>query len=381
VKDCAPSATTRSAACPRGVSPSKYVVAALFLALGAPACAGLWGFDPLSNAPSDGGASSVDGGTPDGSGPADAPRDAPLPTDGPPSGCPGCDAGGADSGAHGVIVLFGGQDTNSTYDDTVIWNGETWTTLTLAKSPPARSFHSVAAANGTVVVFGGYDSNGNDLADTWSWDGASWTSSAATGPSARDSAPMTSAQAGAVLFGGKSVATVFADLWQWDGASWTLESITDGGTTGPSPRWAAALAPLNGAVVLFGGKVTGNGHVSDTWIWDGTSWTEVLPAQSPPACSYASMLTLNGDVILFGCAGDATWKWDGSAWTMVADAGPPSRNGAAAAVLDGKIVLFGGIAGNTYLGDTWEWDGVAWTEKTPPASPPARAYAGMAALP
>jgi hypothetical protein len=38
----------------------------------------------------------------------------------------------------------------------------------------------------------------------------------------------------------------------------------------------------------------------------------------------------------------------------------------------GRVVLFGGRLGETFLSDTWEWDGNDWTPRFPVASPPAR---------
>lgn len=36
----------------------------------------------------------------------------------------------------------------------------------------------------------------------------------------------------------------------------------------------------------------------------------------------------------------------------------------------GTVVLFGGLQGNTVLGDTWTWDGTSWTQQQPATSPP-----------
>jgi hypothetical protein len=44
----------------------------------------------------------------------------------------------------------------------------------------------------------------------------------------------------------------------------------------------------------------------------------------------------------------------------------------------GKVVLFGGAAGNRYLNDTWTYDGKTWTKQSPTTSPAGRAGAGMA---
>ena len=46
--------------------------------------------------------------------------------------------------------------------------------------------------------------------------------------------------------------------------------------------------------------------------------------------------------------------------------------------LRGEVVLFGGSVFPTVYDDTWTWDGSNWQLESPPASPPARAYEGLA---
>jgi hypothetical protein len=97
------------------------------------------------------------------------------------------------------------------------------------------------------------------------------------------------------------------------------------------------------------------------------------------------MASRGGKVVLFGgyanltVLGD-TWEWDGSAWSQVATSGPPARAYATMAEHDGKVVLFGGegLSGQL-LSDTWEWDGTAWTQMNV-AGPPARYVAAMASF-
>src|ERR1700690_1136285 len=38
----------------------------------------------------------------------------------------------------------------------------------------------------------------------------------------------------------------------------------------------------------------------------------------------------------------------------------------------GTVVLFGGLGGKRYLGDTWTWDGTTWTQQHPAAHPVPR---------
>lgn len=96
------------------------------------------------------------------------------------------------------------------------------------------------------------------------------------------------------------------------------------------------------------------------------------------------MATLNDQVVLFGGGNGAdlgdTWVWDGSTWTELTIAGPAARGGTAATAWNGNIVLFGGEAGGVYQSDTWTFDGSAWTAQTA-TGPLARANASMGVAP
>ena len=95
--------------------------------------------------------------------------------------------------------------------------------------------------------------------------------------------------------------------------------------------------PVHRQTVLFGGTDTSGTALAETWVYDGTTWTNVTPlpgAPNPPARLWAGMAfdTATGTAILFGgCAkiacsqylGD-TWSWNGSAWTNMNPSGTPS---------------------------------------------------------
>jgi len=73
-------------------------------------------------------------------------------------------------------------------------------------------------------------------------------------------------------------------------------------------------------VVLFGGVNPNSGVLlNDTWVWDGSNWTQKSPQTSPPAREGHAMAydIARGRVVLFGGL-DAkmntlndTWLWDG----------------------------------------------------------------------
>jgi hypothetical protein len=150
-------------------------------------------------------------------------------------------------------------------------------------------------------------------------------------------------------------------------------ALAVGPTAAPSPRSSFGVAndTARSEVVLFGGGGLG-GLLDDTWTWDGTDWTQRIPAHSPSARERMGMAddAAHGQVVLFGGSsgnflGD-TWTWDGTDWTKRTPVHSPSARHALGMAYDaarGQVVLFGGFGGGNYLGDTWTWDGTDWTQR------------------
>ena len=172
-------------------------------------------------------------------------------------------------------------------------------------------------------------------------------------------------------------------------------------TASPTARVYPTMAydAMAGNVVLFGGENFSGANgalnvLSDTWTWNGSTWTQENPTNYPPARSSATMAydPAADNMVLFGgqtgsasVLGD-TWVWNGSAWTEASTTGPPARSGATMAfdAATGNVVLFGGLPSSssyscrTCLNDTWAWNGSAWTEEFPATSPPVRYLTTMA---
>jgi hypothetical protein len=78
-------------------------------------------------------------------------------------------------------------------------------------------------------------------------------------------------------------------------------------------------------VILFGGY--GSSYLNDTWSWNGTTWTQLIPALNPPGLGSGAMTydSTSKQVYLFGGFADAagtvypndTWSWNGSIWNLV----------------------------------------------------------------
>lgn len=287
-------------------------------------------------------------------------------------------------------VLFGGNDLDGDFTDdnqTWTWNGTSWTEQHPITSPPPRSAATMSkdVARGNIVLFGGTTPFGT-LNDTWTWDGTNWSlRPSPVSPPSRVQASMAydATRSEVVLFGGANEEGRLADTWTWNGTTWTRELPA----TSPPRRQAAVMAysPAAKRVVLF----AGHPFADDTWTWDGTTWRQI-----PRRWPYAVYATATYDpvrqrTILFQpacrdldgqqCFGD-TWLWNGTSWTEHAASPPPelAYNSLAFDLPRGQAVLFGGRNSSGYSAGTWTWDGSRWRQRQPTASPPARAFATMA---
>ena len=88
--------------------------------------------------------------------------------------------------AAGNTLLFGGGTWGPFFDDTFTFDGTDWSALSPATSPapPRQSLRCVWDAwRNRVVAFGGDPTNtGSWLADSWDWDGTSWSDTTSAGP-------------------------------------------------------------------------------------------------------------------------------------------------------------------------------------------------------
>jgi len=191
-----------------------------------------------------------------------------------------------------------------------------------------------------------------------------------------------------VLFGGNKGNTIYGDTWTRTGATWTQQHPA----AAPSARTGAGLVydAATQQLLLFGGGATPAGPFSaDTWVWNGTTWTLLRPATSPPGREFGDLVydAATKTVVLFagwhGSYLDDTWSWDGTNWTPLS---PPASPGTDVFAWQGaydaashQLLLFGGDRGkkNPALDGTWEWTGTTWAPLSPAASPPGRSYGTM----
>jgi len=233
------------------------------------------------------------------------------------------------------------------------------------------------------------------IRDTWLYDGKTWTrGSPPVSPPARMGAAMAydPTLRGLVLYGGHLPysGTVFTDTWIFDGKTWTERHPAQSPSVQGQLVYDAALRRL----VLFGEGVgpTGTATGSETWTYDGATWTKLPGGASPPAPRPMAYDATLGEVVLYaGSDGvtDSTWVLDGTGWTRRTPTASPQLVGGVSLAFDPALrrtVLFGGYpydaasrgGSGVPANRTWIYDGTTWTELSPSVAPTARGEALMA---
>jgi hypothetical protein len=288
----------------------------------------------------------------------------------PPGPGPRAGASMAYDSVRHVTVLFGGISNGTARADTWEWDGRTWSLRQDGSGtahPSARFWSAMAfdsTRNRTVLVSGTADAV-NGIRDTWEWNGTAWTRESTSGPIGRFKHTLVfdSARGRAVLFGGGANGNNFGDTWEWSGSSWVQRS-----TAGCPPRFghASAFDSARNVTVVFGGLSEGV-PMGDTWEWNGTSWSQ-RSGQGPTARAYAAMAydSVLSKIVLFGgtrggVAQNDTWEMTSGGWlqTPADAASSPAGRSQHAMVYDGArgtMVLHGGAASaTTIFSDTWAY--------------------------
>lgn len=276
----------------------------------------------------------------------------------------------------GEVLVFGGRDgASAPLGDLWAFTGERWRELPASAPPAPRHAHAMAydAARGELIVVGGRTTAGR-TGETWAWNGASWRLAGALPPHEQLALAYDAGRQRIIAFGG--IALGFdgfdhhvAETWQWDGTTWT--EIAIGG--GPPARSDHAMAydARRDRIVMFGGA---NEYqtFNDVWEFDGTAWSRPSANVLPPRRSVHAMAydANRGRTVLMGGKGAAidgglalgdTWEWDGTTWTPIATFVTPSRHAGRVAAYHagtGRIVAFAGATS-----DTWFY---GYTSETPP---------------
>jgi hypothetical protein len=185
-----------------------------------------------------------------------------------------------------------------------------------------------------------------------------------------------------VLFGGSNndaagnAAQNLTDTWVWNGQSWLQRTPANS----PPQMGGVAMAydARRGETVLVG---NGPGATRETWVWNGSNWlrkAQILPTMFQFAMVYnptTETVVLTGTRNVTGASLE-TWTWDGNTWAQrFPTVSPPPRvgHGMTYDVARREVLLFGGTdplaGGSVILTDTWVWDGSNWIQRSTTRAP------------
>jgi hypothetical protein len=215
------------------------------------------------------------------------------------------------------IVLFGGSDFPVTthHGDVWEWDGTSWAQITPGGSAPSArrsAYMAYDSLRERVVLFGGR--NGASVFDNvYEYDGTDWTGpvTPATRPSARHDDSASSAatfdpiRGRMIVYGGCTAldcSTTVDSAWAWDGMAWTeLCSACTG-----DPRYAATVEfdPIRDRLVVVGGYDQGAGaSFAGSWEMNGQTGAWSNPHPATPTARDNGSLRIDpgsGRMIYFG---------------------------------------------------------------------------------
>ena len=303
----------------------------------------------------------------------------------------------ADDSDGQIIYMFGGTlTTGLTRASTLAYKSTLWIDVTPVIDPAPRSLFTFTTDpdTSTIWMYGGVDDSQN-YGDFWKFQNGQWEQVL------NDKTPVGCLYPVAAYdTDRKKLVLVCAgsSTYEWDGQAWT--QFTGLKDAPPVRRFSSMVydASLK-KTVLFGGW--DSNYIDQTWMWNGTAWTQAKNKPAPPrglaamwydpnlkkTVMYGGLgrLTLQGSYERFG----DMWTFDGSGWSTLKPAGatPGQRYGAQVTVdpRTNHVILFGGlrfdvndlVQTQVYADDTWEWDGTAWTKLAPGTVPPARENASL----
>ena len=269
----------------------------------------------------------------------------------------------------GQLLLIGGIGSSAMVGSTWSWDGRRWSQL----NAPAQGIDMVfldSVRNQVIAL----QATGPTAYGTATWSGT-WANLNSTHVPSRmvfgSGFSVFNPTTKSGLYCGirnETTDTPGLETWTWDGSDWSFAPVA-----GPAKRLDYALAydPITKTDILFGGEPGGGPHplFADTWSWNGSGWTQLLPTHSPAAgAAYATLDESLNAVVLLDWQGNM-WTWTGSDWNAI----PSTNSGPGAHVLGAafgydplshRIIAFGGSTGSSASSTTWLWDGASWATAT-----------------
>lgn len=281
------------------------------------------------------------------------------------------------AGQHlGHLTLDAARGRHLLYTGAATWDfdGATWTPTDMRLLPEQRSIALPLAdrARNRLLLFGGYRNGVGATSELLALGPQGWQPLPAANPPPPRIGPLVALDTRRdriVLHGGYLNATPTTDTWEFDGTTWT-RIVT---TTTPWPELTAmTYDPVRSHCVAYGSLVTTSTSFSNTWFFDGVDWRAATPPHSPPP-RIRPVLAYDAthDVVAMYGGGisnsytvrtDTWWLQDGDWRQQNPQQRPPVAFtiGAHDPVRGRLVVATGTTLGTTDPGAWYEYDGQLW---------------------
>jgi outer membrane protein OmpA-like peptidoglycan-associated protein len=266
----------------------------------------------------------------------------------------------------GGVVVFGGFTGSDEVGDFYYWSAasQTWAQKTLSAPIPKRQGAAIATTNTaptskTVVIQGGIDVGAPSVVYNTAYDitfnptltTAAVLDSTGSFPTAEGYYGHVMLLSGSqlVVFGGQNAAGTVLDgtsIATRSGSAWVFGSPTFP-TPHPVARREASFVPFptyGAEGLLFGGANTIGDPLNDTWLWNGTAWSQVLAnggAGNPTARRYhaAAFDETRNRLIVVGGKGVAATPLNDT-WELRINNRPDLGDPGAKSVAEGSALTF-----------------------------------------
>lgn len=256
------------------------------------------------------------------------------------------------------------------------YDGTTWAQTVTAHTPLASlaaGFSIAGDASGQVLM---QAIDAQNQHSTWRYDGIDWQPVTTTRQPSEWFAGLLvfeSSRSRHVFYNGKST-------WEFDGTDWAPTDVRLLPEARSVPRPLAD--PARGRILLFGGYISGFGATSELLALGPQGWRPVPASNLPPPRlePVVAFDTRRDRVVLQGGYGSTasttdTWEFDGTTWTRIVTTTTPWPELTAMTYdpVRSHCVAYGSlVTTSTSFSNTWFFDGVDWRAATPPHSPPPR---------
>ncbi|HEX5051514.1 MAG TPA: kelch repeat-containing protein [Planctomycetota bacterium] len=233
-----------------------------------------------------------------------------------------------------------------------------WQRVPALNAPPHREgFTLTPMPNGELLLFGGDITN--PAATEWAWNGVEWRQVTTPVPRRQYHAMGVDDSTGnLVLFGGQGPAGALSDTWTFDGTTWTQL------VTAAAPplliRTSMAFDPVDHSMVLVGEPFS-PGQLQ-TWRLFGGNWSLLPGGVFPATAAYVYHDTVRGEAALFTAdtaSGVNAYRLEAGVWVQTGH-GPtlPIATTTMLAAFDRDRARLVAFAPQLFANTTYEWDGL-----------------------